>query len=105
MSQPFSPNKAGAIFSALVLIGLAILTITDAWWPGIMLVIGIPLALRQYLLKRTYDMCVTLLVFVGTFISVQYDLNWRILLPVLFCIGAIYILIREFMSSENNNEK
>ncbi len=100
-----SPKKAQAIFTALILVGFAILAITEVWWPGIMLVIGIPLAIRQYLLQRPYDMCITLLVFIGTFITVEYDLSWRIFLPILFCLGALYILIREFIAPENDDEQ
>lgn len=100
MNHPItSKKKAQAICTALFLIALAILIITDAWWPGIMLGIGLPLALRQFLLGRTYDMGITLLVFVGTFITVEYDISWRVFLPILFTIGAIYILAREYIES------
>ena len=99
-----SKKKALALSTALFLIGLAILIVTEAWWPGIMLAVGIPLALRQYLLGRTYDMCISLLVFVGTFVTVQFDISWRVFLPILFTIGAIYVLCREFMSPDEEEE-
>ncbi|MBS0653148.1 MAG: hypothetical protein JSR39_06405, partial [Verrucomicrobia bacterium] len=85
---------------ALFLIGLAIISYLAAWWPGIMLVVGIPLALRQYLLGRHYDMGISLFVFVGVFVTVQFNISWEILLPVLFAIGGIYILFREFLESK-----
>lgn len=100
-----SRKKAQAISTALFLLGLAILIFTDAWWPGIMLAIGIPLALRQYLLGRTYDMGITLLVFLGTFVTVQFDISWRVFLPILFTLGAIYILFREFAGAEEEDEE
>jgi hypothetical protein len=100
-----SKKKAQAISTALFLIGLAILILTDAWWPGIMLAVGLPLALRQYLLGRSYDMGITLLVFVGTFVTVQYDISWRVFLPILFTLGAIYILFREFTGSDGEDEE
>ena len=99
-----SKKKAHAISTALFLLGLAILIFTDAWWPGIMLAIGIPLALRQYLLGRSYDMGITLLVFVGTFITVAFDITWRVFLPILFTIGAIYVLFREFTGADGEKE-
>jgi len=105
MAQPItSKKKAHALSTALFLIGLAILIITEMWWPGLMLAVGLPLALRQYLLGRTYDMGVSLLVFVGTFITVQYNISWRIFLPVLFTIGGIYILCREFLAPDEEEE-
>jgi hypothetical protein len=106
MAHPLTSRKrAQAVSLALFFIGLAILAVTEAWWPGIMLVIGLPLALRQYLLGRLHDMLVSLLVFVGTFITAQFDISWRIFLPILFSIGAIYIVAREFMESRCETEE
>ena len=105
MAHPLtSRKKAQAFYTALFLLGIAVLIFTDAWWPGIMLVIGLPLALRQYLLGRRYDMMISLLVFVGTFITVQYDISWRVFLPMLFSLGAVYVLIREFAESSTEPE-
>ncbi len=95
-----SKKKAKAIAVSLFLLGLAIISYLAAWWPGIMLILGIPLALRQYLLGRHYDMGISLFVFVGVFVTVQFDISWEILLPVLFAIGGIYILFREFLESK-----
>lgn len=103
-AQRMSKRKAHALSFALFLIGLAILTYIKIWWPAIMLVIGIPLALRQYLLGRTYDMIISLIVFLGVFITVQFSIKWDILLPILFTIGGIYIFFREFFGPKNNQE-
>lgn len=100
MSRIVSKKRAKNLSVALFLIGLAIISYLGAFWPGIMLAVGIPLALRQYLLGRNYDMYVSLFVFVGVFITVQFDISWEILLPVLFAIGGIYILFREFLESK-----
>jgi hypothetical protein len=105
MATPLtSHRKAHALSTALFLLGLAIVTFTQVWWPGIMLAVGIPLALRQYLLGRTYDMSISLLVFVGTFITVQFDISWQLLLPILFTLGAIYIFFREFLEESSETE-
>ncbi len=95
-----SKKRAKVISVALFLIGLAIVSYLGAWWPGIMLAVGIPLAMRQYLLGRHYDMGISLFVFVGVFITVQFNVSWEILLPVLFAVGGIYILFREFLESK-----
>ena len=100
-----SKRKAQALSTALFLLGLTSLIFTDAWWPGIMLIIGLPLALRQFLVGRTYDTMVTLLVFVGTFVTVQFDISWRIFLPILFTLGALYILFREFFGPDETTEE
>ncbi len=100
MSRIVSKKRAKNISVALFLVGLAIVSYLEAFWPGIMLAVGIPLALRQYLLGRNYDMCISLFVFVGVFITVQFNISWEVLLPVLFGIGGIYILFREFLESK-----
>ena len=100
-----SRKKAQALSTALFLVGLAIILLYDMWiWPGIMLVIGLPLALRHFLLDRTYDMIVTLLIFVGTFVTIQFDISWKGFLPVICILGAIYILFREFAGPDDTTE-
>ena len=99
-----SKKRAKAYSFALFLVGLAVLSYFGIWWPGIMLVVGIPLALRQYLLGRSYDVGVTLLVFIGTYVTVQFEISWQILLPVIFTIGGIYVFFREFLESEEEPE-
>jgi hypothetical protein len=102
-----SEKKTQALTGALFLVGLAVLSFTSAWWPGIMLVIGIPLALRQLLLGRYYDTFVSLLVFVGVFVIALFHLSERFLLPVIFIVGAIYLFSREFFekNTEPENER
>lgn len=98
MPHRLTSRKKAALFSAAVFVlGIAILIFTNEWWPGIMLPIGLALALRQYLMGRTYDMVISLLVFVGTFATVSYNISWEVLLPVLFTLGAIYVFFREMM--------
>ena len=100
-----SKKKAHVLTFALFLVGLGILTFINTWWPAIMLVIGIPLALRQYLLGKIYDMAISLLVFIGVFITVQFKIQWNILLPILFTLGGIYIFFKEFFGPKEETEK
>jgi len=100
-----SKKKAKNISLALFFVGLAILSYTGRWWPGIMLVIGLPLALKQYLLGKRYDVGITLFVFVGVFISVAFDISWDILLPILFTIGGIYVFCRDFVENTSPTEE
>jgi len=106
MAHPkVSQKRAKALSSSLFLILLALISFTGSWWPGIMIVVGLPLALRQFLLGRTYDMGLTLVLFIGAFIlSSGYDISWNTLLPVLFTIGAIYTLAREFITPNPTTE-
>ena len=70
-----------------------------------MLVVSIPLALMQYLEGRRYDMWITLFVFCGAFITVQFDIQWEVFLPVLFSIGGIYIFFREWIEGKTAKEE
>jgi len=101
MSHPkVSKRKAKVYSTILFLIGLAIISYLHTWWPGIMLVVGIPLALRQYLLGRYYDVFITLFVFLGVFVTVLVNPKWDLVLPILFVVGAIYIFFREYLESK-----
>lgn len=98
-------KKAKRFSFALFLIGVVCLSYAGVWWPGIMLAIGIPLAVKQYLLGKRYDVALTLFVFVGVFVTVQFDIEWKVLLPVLFTIGGIYILFRDLVETSQLTEK
>lgn len=103
--QILSKKQSHSICFALFLVGIAILFFTESWWPAIMLVIGIPLAVRQYLLGRRWDMAISLFVFIGVYITIQFDIPWKLLLPVLFILGGLYIFLKEFTQGVSEKEK
>ena len=102
--QIMSRKKAISLSFVIFLIGLALISYFNYWWPGIMIVIGIPLATRQYLLGKYYDCIISLVVFFGVFIAVQFKIHWQLLLPILFVLGAIYIFFRDFIESKEVTE-
>ena len=104
MQPILSKKRARVISTALFLIGIAILLFIDKWWPGIMLVVGIPLALKQFLQGRTTDMLLSLFVFVGFFIIAQFNISWRILIPILFVMAAVYLLCKEWVEGAAESE-
>lgn len=105
MKHPLTHKKrAQAISTAIFFLGLAVIAYMNLWWPGIMLILGISLGAKQFLLGKFYDMGISLLVFVGTFITVQYDISWEIFLPVLFSIGALYVLYQEFTQEDDSQD-
>ncbi len=106
MAHPkLSHRRASSLSLALFLLGLAILSLTDTWYPGIFIVVGTPLALRQYFRGNIYESILTLTIFGGLFILFTFEnLPWKILLPILFTLAAINILCREFMSARRHDE-
>jgi len=105
MAKPVLMRKRAKIVALIIfLLSLVIITFLGTWWPGIMLAVGLPLAILQYLQGRMYDMWVSLFVFVGAFVTVQFNIKWEIFLPVLFAIGGIYIFFREFIYSRSTED-
>lgn len=106
MAHPRTSSKKGKLLSLLLFgVGLMIVTYFKEWWPGIMLVMGVPLALYQFLQGRHYDTFISLFVFCGVFFTVQFDVAWEVVLPVLFVIGGIYIFFREFIEFRSEPEE
>lgn len=69
-----------------------------------MIVIGVPLALKQFLNGRYSDAAMSLFVFVGFFIIAQFNISWKILIPILFIMAAVYILCKEWVKEETGEE-
>lgn len=106
MSAPLiSKRKSDAISNGVFLIGLGILFYTNMWWPGILLAIWAALAIRQYFTGRTYDLIISSVILIGLFILNAFDLTWSVLMPVLFVIGGIYIIFREYFFAEEECDK
>lgn len=97
MSVPITDRRrANAISMGVFLIGLAVLMYNHTWWPHITLVIGAALLTKQYFRGRHYDMWITIFVFVGIFLFYNQWIHWSVVLPVMFALGGIYIIFREF---------
>lgn len=106
MSKPIVSRKKAAILCfSLFAIGLFLVLFYMEWWPATMLVIGLPLAFYQYLQSRRYDMWITLFVFCGGFIFLQFRKVWQALLVVLFTVGGIYIFFREIIEMRSEVEE
>ncbi len=98
-----SKRRADAFSTGAFLISLGILFFTNTWWPGILLAIWVLLGLRQFLRGRTYDLTITSIILLGLFITSFVRIDWSIFIPVLFVIGGIYIIFREYFYSEDES--
>lgn len=96
-----SKRKAEAISNGVFLVGIGILFWTNGWWPGILLVIWAALATRQYFTGRIWDFSISTIILVGLFITTFFNITWSVLMPVLFVIGGIYIIFREYFFTED----
>lgn len=98
-------RKSDAIANGAFLIGIGILFFTNAWWPGILLILWISLFLRQYLTGRIYDALISTIILVGLFLISFLKINWSVLIPVLFVIGGIYLIFREYFYADETIEE
>lgn len=100
-----SKRKSEAISNGVLLISLGILFYTNAWWPGILLAIWATLALRQYLSGRIYDLMISSVILIGLFLITFFNVNWSLLMPILFIVGGIYIIFREYFFAGATDEE
>ena len=99
MSAPkTSKRRAEATFTGLFLISLAILIFTNSIWPGILLAVGGPLALKQFLRGRPYDAGLTLTIFGGLFVFTAIQWDWSLVAPVVLTLAGIFTLFREYFT-------
>lgn len=106
MAKPIlSKRKSDAIANGAFLIGLGVLLFSNEWWPGILLVLWASLFLRQYLTGRIYDSLISTIILVGLFVVSFIKINWSVIIPVLFVIGGIYLIFREYFYAEESIEE
>ena len=93
-----SRKRARIVSSAMLLLGFAFVVLFNAWWPGILLTIGLSFAIRNFLLCQWYDLLWNLAVFGGIFAFIHLRIHFTLsyIIPVFLCIGAIYLLFKEF---------
>lgn len=98
MTPPLTSKRKGDGYSnGILLIGIAILFVTNAWWPGILLVLLSAMVVRQYLRGRLYDSFLSIVILGGLFVFSFFDFNWNVLVPVLFVVGGLYLIFREYL--------
>ncbi len=97
-----SQKKADAISTGVFLIALGVIAYLNAWWPGILLAVCVSLMTRQYLRARIYDLCLTSIIFGGLFIYFYLKVSFEVLTPVLFTVAGIYIIFREYFTSNGS---
>lgn len=105
MRQDFSisKRKIDALSNGILLVGLGVLFFTNTWWPGILIVVWAWLGLRQWLSNRKFDLIVASVILWGLFLMSFLNISLNVLVPVLFVLGGIYIVFREFYFTEDSN--
>ena len=95
-----SRKRASTIYTATLLVGLALLFIIQNWWPSILIVVGTALGIKQYLVGKKRDSILTFVVFYGFFAISFLDVSWRILVPSIMILTAFYIVAKEWIEDK-----
>lgn len=104
MHKPLlSKNKTDAISNGAFLVILGMLIYANAWWPWILIGLWAWVAIRQFFSGRNYDLIISTVILLGLFIVSFFDIKWSILMPILFVIGGIYIIFREYFFAQDSN--
>jgi len=98
-----SKRKADAISNGVLLISLGILFYLNAWWPGILLAVWAWLGARQYFTGRHFDLTITTIILIGLFLIDYFNVQLLMLMPILFTVGGVYIIFREYFFSDDTN--
>lgn len=97
-------KKADALANGVFLVCLGILFYTGFWWPGILLALFANLAIRQYFTGRLFDLTITSVILLGLFVLSFFRISWDILMPLLFILGGLYIIFKEYFYAEGNKD-
>jgi threonine/homoserine/homoserine lactone efflux protein len=105
MVLPILPKrKADVLSNGLFLIGIGILFYTNAWWPGILIALWAAFGTRQFFTGRYYDLGISTLILMTLFVISFFNIKTSVILPVLFIVGGIYIIFREYYFAEGTVE-
>jgi hypothetical protein len=104
LPKTFMPKrKIDAIANGAFLIALGVVFFTNTWWPGILIPIWLALVIRQYFTERYYDLFLSSVILLGLFVLALFKFDWAVLMPVLFVVGGIYIIFREYFFADDTN--
>ena len=104
MKQILSQRRSRGLSYSLMFVGFAVLAAFDAWWPSILLVIGIALALKNFLLGKLYEMTLSLIIFIGVYIGYRFQFKGEVALTVIFGLAATYFFLKEFIGPAEPEE-
>ena len=98
-------KRASGISGGIFLIGLGILLITDWWWPGILLVIGLSGGAEQIFRGQMVRGIGTIAFFSAIPIVIAIvqstDISWAIVGPFILIVLGVITLVKTFYLKDN----
>lgn len=102
-----SPTTTHILTALVVLAGGGALLYFDMLWPEIVLIIGLAIALKQYLGGSLFDPIASLVVFGAMYVTTKMNIGWEVLIPLpalIFVIG-FFILIHEYFLRKERSSR
>lgn len=96
-------SRVEAIGNGVFLILLGVLFYFNWWWPGILVAVWASLATRQVLSSRMQDLLLSTFLLGTLFIVAFFRLSWDLITPILFVLGGLYLILREFYYDDADN--
>lgn len=95
--QKVGKEKINCLAAGLFIIGMALMAYLQysQLWVGIIVVTGITIVVRQFLLGEIVDMVAAIVFFLATFIVAFWDLNPNRVVPIILGIGGIYYIVSQ----------
>lgn len=91
-------RERNGITAGLLLIGLGILMLTDWWWPGIMVVLGLSVGAGLVFRGRYVPAAIVLIIFLGIPVIIEMDaLPWDVFAPMVLIGLGIIVLAKAFV--------
>ncbi|MBJ7448932.1 MAG: hypothetical protein JHC93_01075 [Parachlamydiales bacterium] len=105
-TQPVTTKVCNLIAIAAFILGVAMFSYmaVGQWGPGLFMVTGIALTVRQLLMGKMLDVLVCVIVFGAGFFCSFFNLLSRIFIPTLLVVGAVYLGIRQFFEFGQNKK-
>lgn len=107
MSLPqLSPKARHIITILVVLLGGGALFYYNMLWPEIILIVGLAIALKQFLAGSVFDPAASLVVFGAMYGTTKMNIGWTVLIPLpalIFVIGAFILIHEYFMRKEKSS--
>ena len=84
----------GGFAGGIMMIGIAVLLITDYWWPGIMFVIGAAQAIPALLRKEYSKAALAVVIFAGIPFVVTAIVNITYVAALILVVVGLYSIIK-----------
>lgn len=107
MNRPNLSKTTTHVLTALIILaGGAALLYFDIIWPEIILIVGLAIALKQFLNGSVFDPIASLVIFGSMYVTTKMNIGWEVLipLPALIFVVGFFILVHEYFLRKERSQ-